>query len=424
MVAAVIYVKPKLPIINGYAAKKTCSCTFISNRTLESIKQSDLQIFPTNYTKHEIDKTKKSVSSSLLGFGKRTAVYTKGLGCTLLPDEVEINDLDKQEIKLTKSVDSFYPKQLKISNNKKLKDAINFAFDLNGEKKQNTRAVVVLKDGKLIAEKYADGFDLNTPILGWSMTKSLTSALIGILVKQGKLNIEQQNLFPIWEKDKRATISINDLLQMGSGLNWDETYSQISDATKMLYMKDDFPQYAIDKPYLHKPGTHWEYSSGTTNIISKIAEQTFDNKTAYYQFIYNDLLNKIGMNSAEIETDIYGSFVGSSYCYASPRDWARFGQLYLNDGIWNGERILPEGWVKYSYTNFDPSKGEYGAQWWLNKSNKLPDVDDNVYWCSGFQGQKVYVIPNENMVVVRMGISERGTFDFNKFLSGIIAAVK
>jgi len=424
LVAVVIYVKPKLPIINGYAAKKTCSCTFISKRSLQSIKNSDLQIFPTNFTKHKIDDKAKTVSSSLFGFGERVAKYSDALGCTLVPIGITAKDINQPLFRKTKQSENFFPKQLQKSTNKSLAKAVQWAFDDKGEKNKNTRAVVVLKDGKLIAEQYAEGFDLNTPILGWSMTKSLTSALVGILVKQNKLSIEDNNLFAEWTDDKRKTITINDLLQMGSGLDWDETYSQISDATKMLYMEDDFPKYAIEKPYKYKPGTHWEYSSGTSNIVAKIAAEKFENNNEYYQFIYDALLNKIGMHSAEIETDAYGNFIGSSYCYASPRDWAKFGQLYLNDGIWNGERILPKGWVKYSHTNFEPSKGEYGAHWWLNKSKKMLDIADNVYWCSGFQGQKVYVVPDENMVVVRMGISERGTFDFNTFLSNIISAAK
>jgi len=420
IVAGIFYVKPRLPILNGYSAKKACSCYFISGRSLSSIKANDLQIFPTNYAKIKIEDN--TVTSTFFGFGARKAVFKKGLGCTLLPIESEKIE-NKNTLNIEYKNDGFFSNTTP-SGNAKLAKAINNAFDNDNEKIKKTRAVVVLKDGQLIAEKYAEGFNYKTPILGWSMTKSITSAAVGILVKQGKLSIDKSNLFKEWEQDDRKEITINDLLHMGSGLTWDETYKEISDATIMLYTKKDFSTFAINKPLAYKPNSTWNYSSGTTNIVSKIISEQFSTQNEYYQFFYDELLLKIGMQNVVLETDATGLLVGSSYCYATPRDWARFGQLYLNDGVWNGERLLPEGWVEYSYTNYEPSKGEYGAHWWINKSKKLKDIDENVYWCSGFQEQRVFVVPNENMIVVRLGLSDKDSFDFNTFLSEIIEATK
>jgi len=417
LVVGGFYLFPRLPVINGFAAKKTCSCTFIADRSLASIQESDLQIFPVNYTTNRIDKEEKTVKTSLFGIGERTAVYRNGLGCTLLPagmDKMEKQSLSRPSAKNRK--DDLFPGQMIGTKN----PAIISAFDKDEERIKNTRAVVVVRNDSLIAEHYADGFDTETPILGWSMTKSITNALIGILVKEEVLNVNQNNLFTKWSADERKNITLANLLNMGSGLDFGEIYSEVSDATTMLYNSEDMGHYALDQPLIHEPGTHWAYSSGTSNILSKIVKREFQNDIQYFQFPYTELFYKLGMFTAELETDPSGLFVGSSYCYATPRDWAKFGMLYLKDGNWFGEQIFKSDWVDYSVANFEPSDGEYGAQIWLNHGGKLPDISRDVYWFSGFQGQRVFVIPSKNMVVVRMGLSSDGSFDFNTFLKKIL----
>jgi CubicO group peptidase (beta-lactamase class C family) len=198
----------------------------------------------------------------------------------------------------------------------------------------------------------------------------------------------------------------------------------------MLYRNDNMAAYAMSFPAEDKPGEHFRYSSGTSNILSYIIKQHTGN--GYYQFASEQLFRKLGMLSAILEPDASGTFVGSSYCYATARDWARFGLLYLNDGILNGERILPEGWVKYTRTPAQSAKhGEYGAQFWLNagepgndKNRTYPDVPTDCFFAEGFQGQEVWIIPSKKLVIVRLSLQDRDKLDENRFIADIIEAIK
>jgi CubicO group peptidase (beta-lactamase class C family) len=295
--------------------------------------------------------------------------------------------------------------------------------------------VVVVYDGQLVAERYAEGFHKDMPLLGWSMAKSITGALVGILVGDGKLDIHAPAPVPEWQAagDPRRAITLDHLLRMSSGLAFDEIYKPLYDATEMLYGSDDFAAFAADKPLAAAPDALWNYAGGTTNIVSRIVRKTIEKEDPrYYRFIYNRLFDRIGMYSAVLEPDTAGTFVGSSYCFATPRDWARFGQLYLNDGVWQGERVLPEGWVAYTTTPTPPApRGEYGAHFWLNAgapgdpANRLwPDAPRDAYAAQGFQEQKVIVIPSRKTVLVRFGAtSNRSAWDTNQFIADVLAAL-
>jgi CubicO group peptidase (beta-lactamase class C family) len=294
----------------------------------------------------------------------------------------------------------------------------------------NTHAIVVVYDNEIIGERYASGFDKNSKLMGWSMTKSITNALVGVLVKEGKLDIHQSAPISEWKDDERSKITLNHLLQASSGLAWSESYfSPTADFHQMFIKRDDKGGYALSKKLKHDPGTFFQYSSGSTNIISKIIRQTVGD-SAYYKLPYEKLFYQIGMNHALMEPDASGSFVASSYSFATARDWARFGLLFLNDGVWNGERILPEGWVKYAVTPAPAAdRGRYGAHWWLNAgdpNNKqlraFPELPTDAFWADGFEEQTVMVIPSKQLVIVRLGVSHHG-FDFNKLAKGIIAAL-
>ena len=210
---------------------------------------------------------------------------------------------------------------------------------------------------------------------------------------------------------------------MNSGLEWEENYSTICDATKMLFLAEDMGKVQLDKPAQFKPNTHWNYSSGTTNLLSLILKRQFKTQQEYLDFWYSAVIDKIGMNSMIVEQDMSGTFVGSSYAWATPRDWSKFGLLYLNKGNWNGEQILDESWVKYTATPTNTSEGRYGAQFWLNAGGKFPDVPRDMFYCSGYQGQMVAIIPSMDIVIVRMGLKEDPAFEFNGFLKGIIESV-
>ena len=312
----------------------------------------------------------------------------------------------------------------------RLNAALDRAFaEPDTDRLQNTKAVVVLYGDTLVAERYAPGISADTPLPGWSMAKSVTNALMGILVRAGKLSISQPAPVAAWQKDERQQITINDLLRMRSGLAWSETYFAVSDVTRMIFLSEDMSSGAVHQPLAHPPGTVWSYSSGTTNILSRIIREAVGEKR-YPGFPYQALFAPLGMSSAVWETDLTGTLVGSSYLLATARDWAKFGQLYLNDGVWRGQRILPEGWVNYTT---DPVKmapqRQYGAHFWLNAGEEdnpsdrpFPDAPTDTYFAQGFDGQNVFIIPSYDLVVVRLGITKRGNFDQNQFLSDVLAA--
>lgn len=425
-----ITIYPQLDLISGFSAKSAASGHFIDNRPIETIEKGDNDIDKVDWATNEINDSEGYVTSKVFGLKVRKAIYRKGLGATLINDDFDVSkpyEIPKR-VNLKSNLPYPYgilePKDTVFSaiDYAKLKTVIENAFDKKGEKSKRTRSIVILYKGKLIGEKYIDEFDKNSKILGWSMTKSITSTYFGILQKQGKIDIMKPAPLDAWRKDRRAIITINDLLHMNSGLEWEEDYGKISDVTKMLFQAEDMGKSQIEKPAKYPPNLHWNYSSGTTNLLSGILRKQFKTHQEYLNFWYSSLIDKIGMSSMIVETDMNGNFVGSSYGWATTRDWAKFGQLYLNKGKWNGEELFEESWAKYVATPTNSSNGQYGGQFWLNAGGKFPDVPKDMYYASGFQGQMVAIFPSHDLVIVRMGLSE--DFDFNRFLSGIVGSLK
>lgn len=422
---------PKLDIISGFAAKSLASGHFIDHRSQEMIEQGDNDISLVRLSRNHIDNSGKWATASVYGFKKRKAIYREGLGAILINSTFDISKpfLVPQRTKTNHNLPFPYGNSepqdtvFHTIDYAQLEKAVNAAFDENNEKKKRSRSVLVLHKDQIIVEKYADGFNKNSKIVGWSMTKSITATYFGILQKQGKLDLNQPAPIREWKNDSRASITINNLLRMNSGLEWEEDYSTISDVTKMLFLAEDMGQIQLEKPAEFKPGAHWNYSSGTTNLLSKILRNQFKTHQEYLDFWYSALIDKIGMHSMLIESDMAGNFVGSSYGWATTRDWAKFGLLYLRNGNWNGEPVFDPGWSKYVAAPTIGSDGRYGAHFWLNSGGKFPDVPRDMYYCSGYQGQMVAMIPSHDLVIVRMGLTEDPDFDFNGFLKGIIESV-
>lgn len=431
------------PIISGYGAKDMCSCVFLGGRDPKNVIANELNSVPLKYGTFEVSWKDSSVTGSVFGLAKRKAVFRKGLGCSLVVEMSE-EELRKQKINHysipNRDADTIpWPSGDKLPdtisrkiNTEKLQAAVDQAFvetDTIKARQVRTRAVVVVYEGNIVAEKYGVGFDKNSKQIGWSMTKSITNALVGILVKQGKLKLDEAAPVEAWKNDERKNISLADLMHMSSGLKWEENYGGPSGATNMLFKKKDMGIYAADVPLESEPGEVFQYSSGTTNIISRIIREKVGDDD-YYRFPYRELFAKIGMNNTVLEPDAGGTFVGSSYSFATARDFARFGLLYLNDGAWNGERILPEGWVKFSSTpTVGAKRGQYGAQWWTNAGEKnnpanrpYPNVPTDSFNADGFEGQFIFVVPSKKLVVVRLGLTKTD-FDMNKLVSNIVESL-
>jgi CubicO group peptidase (beta-lactamase class C family) len=423
LIILVISNYPKLNILAGYSAKNTASSVFIGERTLAFTDKTDNNFSPVNLATDAIDIGKKFATSSALGLLTRKAIYREGLGAVLTLDA---ND---------ESASYLVPKRRKVDNNTpfpygnapqkdtiftninytKLNKTVDAIFG-----KRKSRAVVVLYKDQIILEKYADGFDKDARILGWSMTKSIMSTVFGVLEHQNKINLQDKAPIASWQNDARKNISIHNLLQMNSGLEWDENYDEISDATKMLFLERDMTKMQAEKPLQYKTNASWNYSSGTSNLLSGILRTQFNTHQEYLDFWYTDVIDKIGMNSMVVESDLAGNYVASSYAWATARDWAKFGLLYLHNGNWNGEELFTKKWVDYVTTPTPSSNGSYGAQFWLNAEKQFKDVPKNMYFADGYQGQRVYVLPDEELVIVRFGLS---WFEENEFLKGVLESI-
>jgi len=419
---------PRLNIISGYSAKNMSSSVFVANRTLEVTDSQDNNFSPIDLAEDNVNLKDKSTEASVYGFMKRKAIFREGLGSVLVVDDYDDNK-EYLKPKRTKTENNLpYPYGDGIQkdtifntvNYDNLKSVVDQSFDAENMSLKKTRAVLVIYKDQIIAEKYAEEFDKDSKMLGWSMTKSITSAMIGVLNKQGKVSLNQDNLFEEWKNDNRSKITLNNLLQMNSGLEWVEDYNTMSDVTKMLFLEKDMTKTQLDKPLVGEPDNSWNYSSGTTNLLSGFIRNQFDSHQEYLDFWYKELIDKIGMNSMLIETDLSGNYVGSSYGWATARDWAKFGLLYLNKGNWNGEQILSENWVNYSVTATNNSNKGYGAQFWLNEGERYPSAPKDMYSCNGYQGQRVFIIPSKDLVIVRMGLTENSNFNFDSFLKEIL----
>ena len=363
---------------------------------------------------------------------ERKAIYREGLGATLIDDNFDVNkpyDTPKRNKTVNNLAFPYGDMEQKDTvfanvDYAKLNAAVANAFDAKGIVDKRTRSLLVIYKDKIIAEKYDTGFDKNSKILGWSMTKSITATLFGILAKEGKYNVNKRAPIAEWENDDRKIITTSDLLHMNSGLAWEENYSTICDATKMLFQAENMGRVQLEKPSVFEPNTHWNYSSGTTNLLSYILRNQFKTHQEYLDFWYSALIDKIGMKSMVVETDMAGNFVGSSYSWATTRDWSKFGLLYLHQGNWNGEQLFDKSWAKYVATPTKGSNGDYGAHFWLNAGGRYPDAPKDLYSANGFQGQKVFIIPSHDLVIVRMGLTEDAKFDVNGMLKGILGSFK
>jgi CubicO group peptidase (beta-lactamase class C family) len=427
-IATAVYNYPKLNIISGYASKNLASNVFIAERSQTSVIENDNNVPLVEMADEHYAADEKSASAKVFGLMERETLCRDGLGCVLINDQY---DKTKPLLKPKRNrLDNKLP--FPYGNNgikdtlfenvdyDKLKSAIDGAFEDNAN--QKTRTVLVAYKGQIIGERYIDGFTAETPVLGWSMTKSVLATLYGILQFNDKINVRTYH--PFNENEEKAKISLDHLLRMQSGLSWDEDYGSISDVTEMLFLDADMTEKQALQEVIAPPKEIWNYSSGTSNLLSGILRNQFKTHQEYLDFPYEALIDKIGMHSMLIETDMEGNFVGSSYGWASTRDWAKFGILHLNRGHWNGEHIFAPEWIDYLTKPTKQSEGTYGAHWWLNAEGKYAYVPRDLFSANGFQGQRVFVIPSKDLVIVRTGLAEPPNFKENRFLKDVVDAIK
>ena len=411
-VAGAVYVfrqqEPLLATGTGYAAHNSCAVTLLAGRDDPDadLPPNPLRPYLTGYV-NEAGRSSTSAVAWLLV--KQKAWYTPGYGCTVAPERPpETGRATEVSSDPNPFADAPAPEPTGG-----IVDAVGRAFgdDLDEEARDElgTRAVVVLRDGELVAERYAEGFDAQRRQLGWSMGKSATNLLVGRYVHDRKLSIEEAGLRPEWT-DERADITVDELMRMTSGLSWDETYALGTPITRMLYDEPDMAAYAASRPLAHQPGTYQQYSSGSTNITC--AWLTAQADVPDTDFPRTALFAPLGLSTAVWEPDAAGRPVCSSYLWASPRDWAAIGQFALQDGRWGGDRLLPEGWMTQSTTLTEVAESEdpnYAAGWWVNRlpdgSLVDPELPEDTYWASGHDGQRIYVVPSQDLVVVRLGFS-------------------
>ena len=445
------YFNRALPVFLGFAAKTICSGVFISGRSPSDVLQQDIAavVFFSRFIRVKVDPGTGTVEATLVGLFRKQARYRNWCGCTLWPDPLDPYQTNRMPAALADRRSELpnnlpWPRGTAAPvdalpdgvNRQRLEAAVADAFkDAETGQSRQTRALVVVYQGRLIAEHYAAGFHRNMPLGGWSMSKGIANALIGILVRKGNLNLYEPAPVPQWQSpgDPRQAISLDQLMRMTSGLRFREVYTPPSDVTEMLFRSRDFGAAAASQSLEAAPGKKWHYSSGTSNIIARIIRTAVEPEYEHMvSFVRRELFNPLGMQSAIVELDPSGTAVLSSYTFATARDWARFGLLYLQEGVWQGRRILPPGWVKYSRMPTPAApQGHYGAHFWLNAGDagypdrrRWPTLPGDMFMAWGFQGQYLIIIPSKNLILVRLGLNTKAKdWSLETFVTNVISAL-
>lgn len=406
-----------LPVGASAASKLACSFYFVTGRSAEQIKEEDLRPLDPVLGLFTMDYNEQSGVVTADGFGllSRRAQYRPGLGCTAIPEGVESLPAISYE----------HQRPEPPAFERAAPDSDVMAAVEREMQSPDTRAVVVLRDGQLLAEAYADNFDAQSKLLSWSVAKSMTATAVGVLVERGVLALEQDHLLPEWADDARANIKLIDLLQMSSGLDFAEIYGPGSDATNMLFVEPDMSSFVAQSALIAEPGSLFNYSSGTTVLLMRIVKEALGSREAYFDFIFRDVLAAVGIVDAEFEPDAADVLVGSSFLYATPYDYARFGQFYLQLAQGGQSEILPQDWYQtVSTPAASAEQGQYGAQFWLNtKGTRFAGVPEDALMSLGHNGQVIAVLPSQNMVMVRLGWSTDGKFKPEHFIARLLEAL-
>ena len=431
-------------VATGFAAHIVCTKTFVSGLDPQTVFAEITDRAGIRRLRsvlgYRLDRAGKTVDASVAGlFGSRAAFHD-GFGCVLLhgPDGPYLLKSDIAALKTPKSpplLAEIAGAAIVVPSDPELKAALDHAFEEPATPPfRRTKAVVVVHDGTVVAERYASGVGVETPLLGFSMTKSVVNALLGILTQQGRISPSMPAPIAEWRgaADPRREIEVEHLMRMTSGLALDETNTGFDPATQMVYLHNDMAGFAAKAAIIAPPGKRWAYSSPSTQLLARIIRDIVGGPEQTLAFAWRELFNPLGMRNVTLEFDATGTLQGSAYMLASARDWARFGLLYLNDGMIGGHRILPDEWVDFSAS---PTLGtDYGAGFWTNRSEHehakgrvRSGIPRDALFALGDLGQRIVVLPSQHLVIVRLGDSVDPTGDlrgFERLVKEVIAATK
>jgi CubicO group peptidase (beta-lactamase class C family) len=414
-------------VATGFVANILCSETFVSGQQPERIFSETTAAMPgasliTWALDYKVDRARKDATVTFLGLSRSHAVYREGFGCFLDHGDAVADISVPADIKPLQVLlpDIAGPAPVAPAN-PQLAAALDRAFaEPEQPPTRATKAVVVVKDGHVVAERYAEGYGIDTPILGFSSTKSVISALTGILVRKGALTLDQPAPVAAWQGagDPRGAITVDHLLRHTAGLAIGSSLeaslgAAFEPVNRMKFMESDMAGYAENIELATPPGSAWNYNDGNFIILSHLIRNAAGGHASdVMRFAHQELFDPLGMRNVTIEFDASGNPEGSSQMLASARDWARFGMLYLNDGMAGGKRILPDGWAKYSAAPTPNGWVGYGAGFWTNLGDSFGanyrvehGWPRDAFFAKGTIGQYVIIIPSEKLVIVRLGRS-------------------
>ena len=410
-------------VATGYVSHQLCSAVFVAGQDPTRYYREAIEPVTGPFAflmSHSVDRDHAEVRATFAGMAESRAVYRPPFGCvntTGMALAAATAPLATHAAAPPLLPPIAGPEPVRPAN-PALRLALDHAFEEPPQGPQrHTQAVIVVHHDRIVAERYAPGIGIDTPLAGWSATKSVTNALVGVLVLQGRLAMNAPAPLKAWAdpQDPRHAITPDQLLRMTSGLDIGQTLDDVSPfdpAAQMLFIEHDMAAFAARARLVHTPGTHWNYTDPNTLLLSRIVRDLAGGDAAStYAFAHRELFDKLGMQHATLEFDAAGTPIGSSHLWAAARDWARFGLLYLHDGVVGGERILPPGWVEYSARQTPGAEYiGYGAGFWTNRGNgygagyrTAAGIPADAFMARGAYGQYVVIIPSRQLVIGRFG---------------------
>jgi len=427
--SAIIFLRSKLhriylPAASGIVAKQVCSLHFISGFSHKQARSYYLDPLAGDFANlifSTINARVKKVRATILGLYPQTAVFRRGIGCSLIHDG---SDFDRNTglspLPPYNTLKINYTHRAAHFDTLALEAALETSFKEVAGEGRNTLAVAVLHEGNLVAERYAKGITPSTPLHGWSMAKSLTVTLAGTMIYKGEIGLKEKGIL---NNPGLKELTLEHLLGMTSGLDLTETGDGWDPNSRMLFTQSDMAEWASNRKQLHEPGDQWAYMSGNTILAMRTMQDRLGSTLKeQIEGVRRRVFTPLGMHSAILETDEAGTLQGSSYLYATAHDWARLGQLYLDNGKAGNRQIFHEDWVDIVTTPTPGSRGGYGLGFWLGSPGSGAPAKG--FYMSGFQGQVVYIFPENKLVIVRLGATNFVNPGVYTLAEDVIAALR